>query len=139
MAKTYSDTKGQTAPAKLGDFELTLPDGYTPSGHHHGAQKSFSSTRSATHRGRQIKVRTTYRIEIDGAPLTMHTMVLDDGTVHCHGLPNYAFRSALDMARALIDAQMLAHEPKDELGGGAEGGDHMDHGGHGGGHDGGHH
>lgn len=119
-----SENPGKYGPQRLEDvvtkFErrpLDLPDGYKMP-ESHGHKTSFSSTRKAIYRGREIRVRTTYRIEIDGEPLTMHTYVLDDGTVHCHGLPNYSFPSALDLVRALIDAVPLAHVARDELGGG---------------------
>jgi len=110
---------------------LYLPSGFTPGEGHHGHQASFTSTRTALHRGKKIKIRTTYRIEIDGEPLTLHTMVMDDGTVHCHGLPNYSFPSAIDLARAIIDAARLAPMERDELGGSHSDHDH-DHDGHGG-------
>ena len=112
-----------------GDF--VPPDGYKPGKGHDGHQKSFTSTRTALHLGRKIKVKTTYRIEIDGEPLTMHTEVLDDGTVHCHGLPNYSFASAVDLAKAVVNASRYVIPPRNELGGGRHG-DHQ--GSHGGGH-----
>lgn len=117
---------------------LYLPSGFSPDGGHHGHKESFTSIRTAVHRGKKIKIRTTYRIEIDGEPLTLHTMVLDDGTVHCHGLPNYSFPSAIDLARSIIDAARLAPMVLDELGSGHDNnGGHDDHGGHDthGGHD----
>lgn len=100
-----------------------LPPGFTPGEGHHGHKTSFTSVRNAVHRGKSIKVRTTYRIEIDDEPLTLHTMVMDDGRVHCHGLPNYSFPSALDLARSIIDAARLAPMERDELGGSEEYGD----------------
>ena len=115
MAKSYQTERPDIPVLRQTDY--ALPDGAKPhSGH--GTQASFSTTRHAQHRGRKISVRTTYRIEIDGEPLRLHTTVLDDGTVHCHGLPNYAFASAVDMARQIIDASMLAHEERDDLGDG---------------------
>ncbi len=117
-----------------GGTEFQTPPGYKgQKGHGHAT--SFSTTRKAVHKGRSISVRTTYRIDIDGEPLTMHTTVLDDGTVHCHGLPNYSFASAVDLARAIVDAAPLAHVAYDALGGDGQDGDHGDgHGGHGGHH-----
>jgi hypothetical protein len=60
--------------------------------------------------------------------------VLDDGTVHCHGLPNYSFPSAVDMAKSVIDAARLAHYETDDLGQGGCDGDadegHDHHAGH---------
>lgn len=110
-----------------GDFRP--PDGYEPGSGHRGHQKSFTSTRTALHRGRKIKIRTTYRIEIDDEPLALHTLVMDDGTVHCHGLPNYSFPSAIDLAKSIIDAAGLAHIDVDEIGGGNHlaGGHHGSH------------
>lgn len=97
---------------------------------HGPAKASFTSTRNAVHRDRRIQVRTTYRIEIDGAPVRVHTSVADDGSVHCHGLPTYSFASAVDLARALIDASLLRGDVGDDLGGSGDGGG----GNHGGGH-----
>jgi hypothetical protein len=112
----YGPQRLEDAVTRVARGSLELPDGYRMPDSH-GRKTSFSSTRKAVYRGRDIRVRTTYRIEIDGKPLTMHTYVLDDGTVHCHGLPNYSFPSALDLVRALIDAMPLAHVARDELGG----------------------
>ncbi len=109
---------------------LYLPSGFSPDAGHHGHRESFTSIRTAEHRGRKIKIRTTYRIEIDGEPLTMHTMVMDDGSVHYHGLPNYSFPSAIDLVRSIIDAERLAPMVRNELG--SEGDDHDGHGNHGG-------
>lgn len=81
----------------------TLPEGYRGT-EHHGHDDSFTTVREARYRGREIRVETTYRITIDDEPLATHVAVMNDGTVHCHGLPNYSFPSAIDMARALIDA-----------------------------------
>lgn len=118
MAKKHEAMVGAKNLLDPGSF--TPPDGYKPSASQHGHQKSFTSTRSATHRGHKIKIRTTYRIEIDDDPLTLHTMVMDDGSVHCHGLPNYSFASAVDLTRSLIEASFLARLEKDELGGGGD-------------------
>ncbi|MEX0276793.1 MAG: hypothetical protein AB3N19_04680 [Ruegeria sp.] len=128
MSENYSQHDHDLKP-NLG--ELELPAGAMSGAGHHGHQKSFTSTRTAVHRGKKIKIKTTYRIEIDGQPLTLHTMVMDDGTVHCHGLPNYSFPSAIDLARSIIDASRLAPVVSDELGSGDhDHGDH-DHGNHG--------
>lgn len=107
------------------------PSGYKPGSHHAKHKKSFTSTRTALHHGRKIKVKTTYRIEIDGEPLTLHTSVTNDGKVHYHGLPNYAFASALEMAKAIVDAarhvpivedELSAHDPHDHSGSSSQSG-----------------
>jgi hypothetical protein len=105
--------------------KLQLPDGYSmPQAHPH--HDSFTSIRQTTYRGKAIRVETTYKITIDGEPVTAHTQVLDDGTVHYHGFPNYSFRSALDLARKIVDFSSV-EIPKNELGtqgSGSHGGHH---------------
>lgn len=113
MPKTANNDLSMTLDLK----SFTPPTGYKAGSGHHGHKTSFTSTRSARYQGRKIKIKTTYRIEIDGEPLTLHTVVTDDGKVHYHGLPNYAFSSALDMAKAIIDAARHIPTIDDELGG----------------------
>ena len=81
---------------------------------HKDHPETTTTTRTAIHRGKKIEVETTYRILIDGEPLRAHVSVLEDGRVHYHGLPNYSFTSALDLARKTIDV-FSAPLPKDEL------------------------
>ena len=121
----------------LNPEEFSPPDGYRPGSGHRRQQKSFTSTRTALHHGRRIKIKTTYRIEIDDEPLTLQTMVMDDGSVHCHGLPNYSFPSAIDLAKSIIDAAGLASINVDQIGDGNshhhhDGGQHGSHSDHGG-------
>jgi hypothetical protein len=63
-----------------------------------------SSVRTAVHNGHTIEIRTTYDVRIDGEPLEAHVSVSDNGSVHYHGLPNYAEASAIDLMRRVIDA-----------------------------------
>lgn len=94
---------------------VTFPTGFAGTkGRAHDT--SFTTTRNTVYRDKKISVRTTYQIEIDDKPLTVHIMVFDDGTVHCHGLPNHAFSSALDMTRAIIDASFRINNLIDEIG-----------------------
>ncbi len=103
--------------------KLTLPKGLKwPPKHSHS--KASTSTRNICYRGKEISVKTTYEILIDKKPLKMHIEVMDDGAIHCHGLPNYSFPSAIDMAKAIIDNAQTDF-PKDELGKGKH-----SHGGH---------
>ena len=46
---------------------------------------------------------TTYRIEVDGVPITGHLLVTNEGTVHYHAIPNQEFASAVDMVKRIID------------------------------------
>ena len=94
-------------------------------GHQHGAGP-LVSVRRDVYRGHEIVVRTTYEIEVDGRPLETPLMVSDRGYVLTHALPNYAFQSALDLVRQLIDAfpECLSTEPGPE----EPGGGHHHHG-----------
>lgn len=88
-----------------------------PGAHDNG--HGMVSVREAMHRGKHIVVKTTYEITIDGEPLAEHVGVANDGSVHYHGLPNYAFRSMIDLVRKVIDASGV-ELPADEIGAGKD-------------------
>lgn len=112
MKQTHVKLESLFAPLRRD--EISLAEGCSlPTEHEH--PEAFTTVREATHRDKTIEIHTTYRILIDGEPLLAHTSVLDDGTVHCHGLPQYSFLSAMDMARKIIDASDV-ELPDDELG-----------------------
>lgn len=75
---------------------------YQPQQHgpHGGAMESV---REATYRGHRIVIRTSYHIEVDGAPIEGHLGVTNDGQVHYHPVPNLSFSSAVDLVKQLID------------------------------------
>ncbi len=62
-----------------------------------------TSVREVTYKGRRIRIETTYRITVDGEPVTGHVMVSNDGSVHYHAIPNQQFESAVDMVKRVID------------------------------------
>ena len=103
----------QTALEPLKEGRIEMPEGCVIPDHdqHPG---SATTTRTAIHRGKKIEVETTYKILIDGEPLLAHISVLEDGRVHYHGLPNYSFGSAIDLARQTIDT-FSERLPDDEL------------------------
>jgi hypothetical protein len=115
VAKRKSPRTKKSAASSYNQYlRLQLPKGYKiPKQHAH--QDVFTTIREATHRGKAIRVETTYKILIDGKPVTSHTHVLDDGSVHSHALPNYSFRSAVDLARKIVDTSNI-EVPKNELG-----------------------
>lgn len=76
-----------------------VKDANKAGGHHGGGE----TIREADHAGHHIVVRTTYRVEVDGKPITGHVGVTDDGQVHYHAVPNVAYASAIDLLKALID------------------------------------
>jgi hypothetical protein len=61
------------------------------------------SVREVGYKGRRIRIETTYRITVDGEPVTGHVMVSNDGSVHYHAIPNQQFESAVDMVKRVID------------------------------------
>ena len=83
--------------------------GYDASGHPMG-----HSVRKAQYKGHDIEVHAQYEFLLDGKPLKMHIEVANDGTVHCHGLPNYGFASSVEMMKKIIDV-FSRDLPKDEL------------------------
>jgi hypothetical protein len=65
--------------------------------------RPMESVRVAEHGGHRITIRTRYTIEVDGRPLRTHLVLDNDGQLACHALPNYAFGSAVDLVKHLID------------------------------------
>ncbi|MEV6381989.1 hypothetical protein AB0M31_21570 [Streptomyces sp. NPDC051773] len=92
------DLTAAAAPEQLGSYLSSLPR--PPTAHHHGPA---TTVRTDLHRGHQIVVTTTYEITVDGNPVPAHVGVDNNGQLHCHALPAYQFRSAIDTVRALID------------------------------------
>ena len=68
--------------------------------HHQGGQEIL---REDDYKGHHIAVRTRYDITVDGQVVTGHIMLTNAGEVQYHGLPNYSFDSAIELARALVD------------------------------------
>jgi hypothetical protein len=106
-------------------LELASQSGYgLPVQHPHGGHGGHGShqpgitrtVRTATHRGREIRIETTYRVTIDGEPFAGALEVLDNGLVHYHGFPQYALPSAVDMVRTVIDHFGSKPPVEDELG-----------------------
>lgn len=71
---------------------------------HDAHSGAVETVREDHYRGHHIVVRTTYRVEVDGRPVTGHIGVGNDGRVHYHPIPNVSFASAIDVVRQLIDA-----------------------------------
>jgi len=95
------------------DGTIQVPEGYRPEGRHEHAD-SATSIRRTVHCGKEIEVHTTYKILVDGEPIREHVVALEDGTVHYHGLPNYSFLSAVELARRIVDRSLIPM-PEDEL------------------------
>jgi hypothetical protein len=68
---------------------------------HHNAP--FQSVRETEYKGHKITIYTQYQIIVDGKPFTGHISVDNKGKVSAHSLPNYAFVSAVDLVRNIID------------------------------------
>jgi hypothetical protein len=100
---------------------LTEALAHAPGHAHHGLE----SVRRARHGGREIVVRTTYEITVDGKPLMGHLFVTNDGDLHSHALPNYVFHSAIDMVKKIID--LFPEEFSSQDHGGGHGGHSHEH------------
>jgi hypothetical protein len=107
--------------------------------HDHGpADGTSTSVREFEHRDHHARIETTYRISIDGEPLTGHVEVLPSGRVHYHPFPQYAPESAVDVVKAVIDTIWEKPPVPDDLASPAgpeppPGESHGHHGDHGGG------
>ena len=103
--------------------------------HGDGHAHAMESVRTATHCGHEIVIKTCYEISVDGKSLASHLSVGDDGVVHTHALPEYAFTSAVDLVKKIIEAfpdEFPCDEPGHDHGGadspsGQEGHGHGDH------------
>jgi hypothetical protein len=90
---------------------------------HHPHEHASQSVREVNYKGHHIRIVTTYEIEVDGAPITGHLLVNNEGKVHYHAIPNQEFVSAVDMVKRIIDLS-----PEGLSGSGEAHGDHS-HGG----------
>jgi hypothetical protein len=63
----------------------------------------MESVREVDYKGHHIVVRTAYKIEVDGRPVTGHIDLSNDGQVAYHGLPTMSFDSAVELVASLID------------------------------------
>lgn len=124
MAQAWREQRDAVALLKVArDGGYGLPDVSDSHGEHgghggHGGPQEpgvTQSVRTVTHRGREIRIETTYKVTVDGEPLNGMLEVLGDGRVHYHGLPQYALPSAVDMVRTVIDYFGSKPPVKDEL------------------------
>jgi hypothetical protein len=129
--KASEADKYKTAP-KLADIAVGEPGG-EGEGHEHGGHRhSMESIRTATHCGHEIVIKTCYEITVDGKSIASHLSVDDDGSVHTHALPEYAFTSAVDVVKKIIEAFPSEFpcdddEPGHDPGGGGHGHDEAGH------------
>jgi len=70
---------------------------------HHIHEGGSGSVRQVTYKGHNIRITTTYRIELDGAEITGHLLVNNAGSVHYHAIPNQEFASAVDLVKRIVD------------------------------------
>ena len=61
------------------------------------------NVRKFEYRGHTVRIVTRYEITIDNQPWEQNLQVLQNGTVHYHGLPQANLSSAVDMMKAVID------------------------------------
>ncbi len=107
------------ASLRAGDWGLPDPSVHGHGGHHGEggpAAGGLTSVRTAHHKGHEIRIETTYNVTIDGRKLDTGLEVLDNGTVHYHGLPQYAVPSAVELVKRIIDYFGTEPPADDELG-----------------------
>ncbi len=107
------------AHLREGDWGLPDPSVHGHGGHHGEggpAAGGLTSVRTAYHKGHEVRIETTYNVTIDGRKLDTGIEVLDNGTVHYHGLPQYAVPSAVDLVKRIIDYFGTEPPGEDELG-----------------------
>jgi hypothetical protein len=71
-------------------------------GHEHGGHGGMS-VRSLRYKGRDIVVRTSYDITVDGVAFDPVITVDNGGRVHYHGLPSRDFPSTVELVQKAID------------------------------------
>ncbi len=76
---------------------------YDPRGHLPKEEGKLVTVRHAEHNGHTIEITTTYEITVDGKQFTGHVMVMQDGRLHCHGIPYESYASMVDLMRELVD------------------------------------
>jgi hypothetical protein len=97
VLKNYSPTEGaQSHPDWV---KKKFPEYLEAHGKHED-----TSVREITHNGHNIKIITTYRVEVDGKPATMHLSVDEDGQVYTHATPFITYASAVDLMKEVMDA-----------------------------------
>ena len=65
---------------------------------------SMASIRTDSYKGYDIRVETSYKISVDGKPLSGHVDLTNSGQIHYHPLPNLSAASAVEMVHAIIDS-----------------------------------
>jgi hypothetical protein len=106
VLQNYSPTEGeQSQPAWV---KAKFP-GYIASHDKHEA----TSIRELTHNGHAVRIITTYRVEVDGAPAGMHLSVDEDGRVYTHATPFVTYASAVDLMKEVMDAYPDAFSDSD--------------------------
>ena len=66
-------------------------------------EKVEPHVREFEYRGHTVRIVTRYDIMIDDQPWEQNLQVLQNGTVHYHGLPQANLSSAVDLIKAVID------------------------------------
>jgi hypothetical protein len=107
----YDVLVAATKPGALREALAARADELRQAGvsHEHGA----TSVRTASHKGHEIVVRTTYEITIDGEPFDASLVVDNAGRVFYHGLPTQDFASTIDLVKKAIDTFPDFADPDD--------------------------
>jgi hypothetical protein len=82
------------------------------------------SIRAFTHAGHEVRIITTYRVEVDGRSIQAHLSVDQSGEVYTHATPFVSYSSAVDLVKAILDAYPDAFKGHGGTGGHGDGGHH---------------
>ena len=66
------------------------------------------NVREFDYKDHKVRIVTSYVITIDDQPWEQHIQVLQNGTVHYHGLPQANLPSVVDLIKAVIDTGLEA-------------------------------
>ena len=89
LPKQASEFINSGYTVSTGDLDLIEPSG--------------PNVREFEYRGHKVSIATHYEIKIDDQPWQQHIDVLQNGTVHYHGLPQANLPSAVDLIKVVID------------------------------------
>lgn len=107
--KMGTDSRPSDRPS---DLEIALDNvagGIDPAMHAHEPGTAVSVRSFDSPLGR-VDIETRYVVRINGELFPDALLVTDDGTVHYHGLPQYAAPSAVELMKRVVD-QMTAGPP----------------------------
>ncbi len=88
--------------------------------HHQGhddhghAHHELTKEESFTHKGNEVRITTTYKVEVNGQEVMLHANFNERGTLQCHNTPYKGFKTVREFMEALINNTPAAAIPGSE-------------------------